>query len=92
MTVFAGNIMDCVTAAIGKSLLFADNNTRAHLSLNSKYKAPKNKCTYGPNGQAGCGAMICNSCYNFYRPLHSKSRQHASGIRRRDDLYRHRRP
>ena len=28
----------------------------------------------------GCKAVLCSSWYNFLGPLHSKSRQHASGV------------
>ena len=43
-------------------------------------------------GLEGFKAFLCKSCYNFLRPLHSLSRQHASGIPRSDDADRPSRP
>ena len=31
------------------------------------------------NEKEGCGEVLCSSCYNYLKPLHSKERQHARG-------------
>ena len=68
------------TAVMSKSPLLANKNTTGHLTLNRKQASPKKRCTYRLHGTKGCSAVLCSSCYSFLRPLHSKSRQHASGI------------
>lgn len=50
-----------------------------------KRDATKRVCKYRTQGRAGCNEVLCNHCYNFYRPQHSNDRQHADHPSRKEE-------